>query len=263
MTPDAPLALLPMYDWPEIRAETDVYWGALRDACRRRDIAAPDCLSRRGEGPDPVTENWPLQGWLDPGLLLGQTCGLPFACFLQGKVQMLGSPAYAIEGCDPGDYYSLIIAAKNGAIKETDEIRETHRFAFNSEGSQSGFRVMGLLLKAQGRPSQWLETGLESGSHRQSVQAVGEGRADFAAIDAVSWRLAQRFEPQVRNVAVIGKTALTPGLPMITAQGRDPDLLCNAIDEAIAGLDRPTADSLGLIGFRRRSEADYAGFSED
>ena len=122
---------------------------------------------------------------------------------------------------------------------------------------------MRLLLEAQERPSQWLETGIESGSHRHSVQAVGEGKADFAVIDAVSWRLAQRFEPQVHNVAVIGKTALTPGLPMITAHGRDPDLLCDAIDEAIAALDRSTAESLGLIGFRRRGEEDYAGFSED
>lgn len=260
MTTGAPLALLPMYDWPEIRAQTDAYWGALRDACRSRDIAAPDCLTRRGEGPNPITENWPLQGWLDPDLLLGQTCGLPFARHLQGRVQMLGTPAYAIEGCDPGDYYSLVIAARNGAINGVGDIRETDRFAFNSKGSQSGFRVMRLLLEAQGRASQWLETGIKSGSHRQSIQAVGEGRADFAAIDAVSWRLAQQFEPQVGNVQVIGKTALTPGLPMITAPGRNQDLLCDVIDDAIAALDRFSADALGLTGFRRRGEKDYAGF---
>lgn len=260
MTNGTPLALLPMYDWPEVRGQTDSYWSALRDACESRGIAAPENLSRRGEAPKPINDNWPLQGWLDPDLVLGQTCGLPFARHLRGRVQMLGSPAYEIEGCDPGDYYSVIIVAKNGPIKHGDDIRETHRFAYNSKGSQSGFRVMRQLLEAQGRPAHWLENGAESGSHRQSIQAVGEGRADFAVIDAVSWRLAQMFEPQVVQVEVIGKTAITPGLPMITAFGRDPEPLRDAIDEAIAALDRSTADALGLTGFHRRSEGDYDGF---
>lgn len=263
MTQDAPLALLPMYDWPEIRVQTDVFWGAVRDACNRRDIEAPERLTRRGEGPKPITENWPLQGWLDPGLLLGQTCGLPFARYLRGRVQLLGSPVYAIKGCDPGDYYSFVVATKGGPIQAVDDIRDTHRFAFNSQGSQSGFRVMRLMLEARGRPSQWLEAGIESGSHRQSVQAVGLGEADFAVIDAVSWRLAEQFEPQVDNVTVIGKTAHTPGLPLIAAFGRDPERLSDAVDEAISVLDRSAADALGLVGFRRRSEKDYLGFSDE
>ena len=41
------IACLPMYDWPEARAETDAYWVALRDAFRAAGIKAPQRLVRR------------------------------------------------------------------------------------------------------------------------------------------------------------------------------------------------------------------------
>ncbi|MGN6537639.1 MAG: phosphate ABC transporter substrate-binding protein, partial [Mesorhizobium sp.] len=36
------IAALPMYDWPEVRAEVDAQWARLRDALRRRGVDAPD-----------------------------------------------------------------------------------------------------------------------------------------------------------------------------------------------------------------------------
>jgi ABC-type phosphate/phosphonate transport system substrate-binding protein len=47
---------------------------------------------------------------------------------------------------------------------------------------------------------------------------VAAGEADIAAIDAVTFALLQRIEPQLTaQVRVIGKTAQVPGLPYITS----------------------------------------------
>lgn len=57
---------------------------------------------------------------------------------------------------------------------------------------------------------------LETGSHRHSIQAVAEGRADYAAIDARSWALARAFEPACRHVEVIAETAHKPAPVLIS-----------------------------------------------
>jgi ABC-type phosphate/phosphonate transport system substrate-binding protein len=54
----------------------------------------------------------------------------------------------------------------------------------------------------------WVETG----GHRQSVQAVADGRADVAAIDAVCWALAGRHEDAaVEKLRVINRTPAEAG----------------------------------------------------
>ena len=266
----SPIAILSMYDWPEVRAQTDALWRELREAFRRKGLASPDHLSRKDDTSDHLSfETWCLDHWLNPNLVLGQTCGLPFSRFLRGKVNLLGSPVYDIDNrpdghvCEAGDYYSLVVAAKAGAIRSMNDIDEIRQFAFNNLVSQSGFRAMVRAVRASGRSPEWLEGGLVSGSHRNSIVAVAEGRADFAAIDAVSWRLATRHEPQAKSVVPIGITAITPGLPMISSQKLDPSTVGDAIEEAIGSLDSDSTDALGLVGFRRRQESDYAVFSEE
>jgi hypothetical protein len=81
MTPGP--AALPMYDWPELTAATDRLWAALRDGLRAAGVAAPDALTRDDD---------PMAGWTDPRLVLGQTCGLPFAGTLAGRVALVGAP---------------------------------------------------------------------------------------------------------------------------------------------------------------------------
>ena len=40
------IAALGMYDRPELRASTDLYWSLIRDGLRKRGIDAPDALTR-------------------------------------------------------------------------------------------------------------------------------------------------------------------------------------------------------------------------
>lgn len=247
-----PLACLPMYDWPEIRADTDALWQALGRACRARGIDAPETLTR---GLDP------MKAWLNPRLVLAQTCGLPYARHLGDRVRLVGSPTYALPDCPPGDYYSVVITSRGVAARTLDDLGEGRRFAFNGFASQSGFRAMVEVFRALGRDASALARGVVTGSHRNSIRAVAEGIADFAAIDGVSWLLAERHEPAARAVRPLCTTPPTPGLPLISGPGADTERLSEAVADGIGGLDGRSARALGLTGFRRREAAEYAGYA--
>lgn len=240
------IAALPMYDWPEVRAETDALWAAIRDAMRAEGFAAPEALTR---GADP----WAV--WRDPDLLLAQTCGLPYAARLAGDVTLLGAPAFAVEGCEKGEYRSAVIARADSGAESLDDLAGA-RFAFNMRESQSGWAALDRTTPIRAHFGDLVETG----AHRASVAAVAEGCADCAAIDAVSWTLARRHEAAAAGLRVVAWTDPTPGLPYISARRHAPDAarLAGAVEAAVAALPPTVADALTLTGFRRWPEAAYA-----
>jgi len=234
-----PVAALPMYDWPEVRAATDALWAALREALRARGLPAPEALSRDG------------LHWEDPDLAFGHTCALPFRQGLHARTTLIGAPDYGLEGCPPGYYRSALVARAEDARAGVAAFRAA-RFAYNDTGSQSGW---GALVEALGPLDP--AAGLATGAHRDSVRAVAAGRADIAAIDAVSWRLAQDWEPAASRLRVVGWTRPTPGTPFVTAGARDPAPYRAAAAEGIAALDAASREALGLRGFVAAEAADY------
>jgi ABC-type phosphate/phosphonate transport system substrate-binding protein len=271
------VAALPMYDWPEARAEVDAQWARLRDAFRRRGIDAPQTIVRRNgdlppvpggihdaEGaliaPDPATlppdELDYHKLWLHPALLFAQTCWGPMELGLSKHVQVVGQPSYdACEG-GQGELYSsaLVMRAGEGpevrspadgrALIPRDLIRGK-RFTFNSLDSMSGIIALTRDLQAAGEDLDFFSTRSESGGHRDSIVAVAEGKADVAAIDCGSWALAQRFEPAAQAVKVVGWTGRRKGLPFITA-ATTPEKTVWAMREALAGLaEQPRIQRVG------------------
>lgn len=234
------IAGLPMYDWPERRPATDALWARLRDALRAAEFDAPDALTRMDD----------LQAlWLAPDLLLAQTCAYPLETALRGRVRYVATPVHGAPGCGRGTYRSVVIARGLGedmvapaTPDATLPIQLSGRLAANAPDSLSGYVALARDLEATGLampgPALW------TGAHRASIRAVAEGEADVAAIDCVSWRIAQAHEPTAARVRVIGWTAERPGLPLITSRTMtDDDLvrLRRAIAAAmpIAVLDRP------------------------
>ena len=71
---------------------------------------------------------------------------------------------------------------------------------------------------------------LETGSHRGSIVAVAEGRADVCAIDCRSWQMAELYEPKAELVQVVGWTGRRKGLPMITSLHTPDDVVERLID---------------------------------
>lgn len=242
------IATLPMYDWPEVTAQTDRLWAFIRDSLRARGINAPPTLDRD-------TDREVL--WRHPRLVLGQTCGLPYRSGLMSHVQLVGSPAYSLKNCAPGDYYSVLIVRPEDAARPLAAFRETVA-VFNAPDSQSGYAALRHLFAPLSQDGRFFSRTSLSGSHRESIRRVAAGHGDIAAIDAVSWALARRHEPAARGVKVIAQSPQTPGLPLITSLDFDVQEIAGAFEEAISELSNADRDALLLSGLRRREPDDYA-----
>jgi len=236
-----------MYDLPELRGATDRLWAAIAGRLRAAGIAAPDALDR-------TTDPWTL--WQAPDLLLAQTCGLPYRAVLHRKVALVGTPDYALQGCPPG-YYCSVIVVRAGESGNPARYAGA-RLAYNEALSQSGWAAPLAWAGPRG-----LNFGplVQTGAHAASARAVAEGRADIAAIDAVTWRLLKRHDPLARALREIAHTEPTPGLPLITAATQDRQPIASAVATAIATLPRADAAALGLAGLVQIPGEAYLGQS--
>ncbi len=243
----APIASLPMYDWPEIRGETETIWKAVARRFAALGVDTPRLLTSDAEGVD---------HWLDPDLLFSQTCGYPFARNLNGKVDLLGTPVYDVEGCE-GPLYSSAVIVRSDDTALTFEDRQSRVFAFNSEDSLSGFRCLTPLI---GNPQEFFEVSYRSGGHRRSAQMVAEADADIAAIDAVCWHLLRESEPETAGrLRVLTWTQKLPALPFITAASRPKEELAalrQALSSAIGDL-QDNQPVLRLTGLEFLDESHY------
>ena len=239
---------LPMYDWPEIRHATDSLWSAIHEQLLSRGIDAPSELYR-----SPSPEGL----WSKPALLLSQTCGYPYANMLADKVILVGTPAHAITGAEPGKYFSVLVARKSQLPVHLDEL-SGKRFAYNMRHSQSGFAAPVRLLAGAGATS--LPEPLETGAHRASIRAVADGAAEWAAIDAVTWELAKRHEPVSGELAVFARTPETPALPLITSLSNADraGTIADAFEAAIADLATQVREPVLITGLTRFKPEDYA-----
>ena len=239
------IASLDMYDRAEAQPANDRLWVLIRDGMRAKGLDAPETLTRG------AAAYW--DAWASPDLILSQTCGFPYRAKLHGKVALIGTPDFGVEGCPPGYYHSVFIA-------RTDDPRDGLKdfngaaLAFNEDLSQSGWAApqnyaakLGLTLK----PS------LRTGGHLLSAKAVAEGKADIAAIDAVTWRMITRWEGFAAKLKVVGQTDATPGLPYIAALGTDQAAMFGIIAVAIAQIAPADRDTLCLNGLVHIEPATY------
>jgi ABC-type phosphate/phosphonate transport system substrate-binding protein len=98
---------------------------------------------------------------------------------------------------------------------------------------------------------------LETGAHRLSARAVAEGQADLAALDALTWRMIQRWEPMAGHLREVARTAPTPGLPFIAAKGADTEAIYQALMTAVDLLSPEDRDALSLRGIVRIAAERY------
>lgn len=240
------IAALPMYDWPEARAETDAEWQTIRARLLAAGIGAPERLVRRnadmppvpggirdGDGriiaPDPAglppdELDMPTL-WRHPRLLLAQTCWGPMEEMgLAGHVEVVGQPDYSTCEGGEGTLYSSAILMREGAKAAGAaaslplHVLRGARLAFNEPASMSGILALTSDLNELGETLDVFSERIETGSHRGSIRAVAEGRADVCAVDCRSWALARRFEPASAALTVVGWTRKRKGLPYITGQ---------------------------------------------
>ncbi len=229
------IANLGLYDHPSQQDANDRLWAAIR--------------AHLDEGPQHLTRDGTLmEMWTSHALVLGQTCGLPYRAALVGRVTRIGTPDYALAGCPPGYYRSLMLRRKG------DNDAPLRVFAYNDGLSHSGWAGPSAWLATRGiQPAQFLETG----AHAVSARAVADGQADLCGIDARTWATIGPRDGLAEALEVIGHTAPAPGLPMITALGRDPVPLRRAIAQAIAQMSDADRALLGLRRLVDIPDAEY------
>ncbi|WP_170548217.1 PhnD/SsuA/transferrin family substrate-binding protein [Ruegeria atlantica] len=224
------IAMLGMYDMPALQPANDRLWALIRD--------------HLGFGPDQLTRDtdfWDV--WQHPDLTFAQTCGMPYRTRLHGNVQLVGTPDYGLEGCPPGFYHSVFVARKN-------DPRDLHglsngTFAYNEGLSQSGWAAPMVHLEALNLCP---KTILETGGHALSADAVANGQADYAALDALTWELLKTHSDLDASLREVGTTPPTPALPYITAIGQDAPGIARAVRAAIDDLNPQDRDLLHLRG---------------
>ncbi|MEM9765261.1 MAG: PhnD/SsuA/transferrin family substrate-binding protein, partial [Pseudomonadota bacterium] len=164
--------------------------------------------------------------------LLGQTCGYPFWYGLRGHVRLVATPVYAAPGCEGPTYRSAIIVRQDDPAQSLSACRG-YRPAVNGRDSQSGHNALRAAAAPFGGEASFFGGALKTGAHLASSKAVAEGQADIAAIDCVTWALAQRWAPEtVAGLRRIGWTPAAPALPFITAGGQE-DGVVQALRDAL------------------------------
>jgi len=234
------IAALPMYDRPETAAANDRLWQGMRAGLGY----GPETLTRDGDF-------WDI--WQSPDLLIAQTCGYPFRARLHHQVQLVGTPVLALPDTPPGHYHSALVIRADDP-REAPQDFATAPFAYNEALSQSGWAAPQNWAAARGFN---FSNPLQTGAHRASAMAVSEGRADIAAIDALTWDILRAHDRFTDNLRVLARTDPTPALPYITAQANDPAPLFDALQTAIAGLSQDDRTTLGITGLIRLPATDY------
>lgn len=234
------ISSLPMYDRPETAAANDRLWQGVRD--------------RLGYGPEHLTRGGDLwDHWEHPELVLSQTCGLPFRTRLRDRVQFVAAPVFDLPDCPEGHYYSHFVVRADDPRGDPAEYADAV-LAYNEAVSQSGWAAPQAWAAARGFAFARV---LGTGAHVNAARAVAEGRADIAAIDALSLRIIARHEGYAARLRVIGRTDPSPAMPYITAITRDPAPIRAALGEALAALSGADRAALGLSGLAALAPEDY------
>ncbi len=251
------LVALQMYDLPEVKWATDALGAQLLINLRRAGFPeVPYGLDRDGD--------YRAQ-WSDPELLLAQTCGYPLVTLLQGKVRYLATPCYDAPGCQGARYSSLLLVRADDPAKALADLRG-RRGAYNRSYSQSGYNALRHAVAPLARGGRFFGECLETGGHGASLDALHDGRADLAAVDAVTVALLRRHRPAaLEGLRSLGATAAAPGLPFITrgaASDQEVDRLRLALNDTFADPGLAEArEALLIAGLAVLDDADYAALT--
>lgn len=247
------LASLSMYDDPTLRWANVVLWRTWSARLRARGIEAPAELTRVSHTEGDL--------WRDPGLLLAQTCGLPFVAELREHVRLVGTPRYRVPGCEGTRYRGAILVRADDSRASLAEFHGA-RAALNGILSHSGHTAFSAAVDAIDGERPFLATATLSGSHLASMKMVAEKQAEIASVDCVTWAHARTIYPDITGrLRVLAMTPAAPGLPFVTSRHRPAehaDVLREELQAALAGPRCVrAARALFLAGVERVEDSDY------
>jgi ABC-type phosphate/phosphonate transport system substrate-binding protein len=225
------IAALPMYDFAELRAPTDAWWRGLERAFGRQGVPdAPERLTRR------AAES---RLWRDSSLLFGQICGYPLTHEYADALSPIATPCYRADGCAGADYASLVVVREDDPARGLQDLRG-RTAAINRATSHSGWSVLRAMAVPLAVEQRFFERVVVTGSHVASLAAVVSGRADVAAIDAVTHALLARHRhSRLAGLRILDRSPRAPGLPYVTRADAAPDLRARLREGLLEALAEP------------------------
>ena len=209
-----PSASLPMYNLPEMQTVNARFWEALRGLLV--DAGVRDL-------PESLTfDRLPVPERIGPEILFSQTCGYPLETIFSGQAIRLGTPCYAVPGCDGPTHCGLFIVPAGSPARELRDLRGGV-FLFNSRHSNSGMNLPRRALAdiADGRA--FFAKVMETGSHPGNLDRIARGEADATAVDNVTYAFWCHYRPETaRRVRVLARTPASPAIPFVTSVATPP-----------------------------------------
>jgi len=152
----------------------------------------------------------------EPDLLFAQTCGYPLMTGLQDRVRLVGRPDFDLPYCAGGEHHSLLLVRERESRCDLATLRGC-RGAANSADSNTGMNLLRHALAPWHLDGRFFTDFAWSGSHRQSLRWLREGRADLIAVDSVTFAYLQfHAAEEIQGVRVLQLSAPSPTLPYIT-----------------------------------------------
>jgi len=131
---------------------------------------------------------------------------------LAGRVQLVATPVFSVDGCAGGDYWSISGRQDRAWCHVARRMPRTAR-GVQQPRLDSGMNLLRSAVAplAGGRP--FFASVIETGGHLASLQALLDDRADVAAIDCVTFAFVlDQLAHLGRGVVEIGTTRSAPGL---------------------------------------------------
>lgn len=197
-----------------------------------------------------------LAHWRAGDLLLSQTCGYPLMTQLP-DVQLVGAFELSAPGCRGARYRSWLVAREEDENSALADFR-SRRAVANSLDSHSGYNALRYLIAPLAQEGRFFSLTHLSGSHRQSLAYLRDGRADIAAIDCVTWALLRRYAAhELAGLAIVGETPLCPAPPLITSAQTDARTLATLRRVLAQFVKKKAARDSFITGFTVPDRAAY------
>lgn len=218
-----------------------------------RELGAELLFEETISGPLPGDDEPFSRGEAD----LGFVCSPSFR-FLNASgrmVDLLPLPVPADPRADGRPVYFADIVVRAGSPLRTFADLRGGRWAYNDRNSKSGWFSMVERIAPE-TPEGFFGSIVSSGAHLQSLELVGSGAVDAAAIDSNVLALHRHLHPELRVLEAWGPFAIQPAIVRASL----PELEKQRIANALLTLHERHSEALGRFGVTRFVPGDEAAY---
>jgi len=205
---------LPMYNLPEMREANAAFWAALRGLLLEAGIRPlPERLAfERPPVPDRIGEE----------VIFSQVCGYPLETRFRGQAVRLGTPCYAVTGCEGPTHRGLFVVRMGSPARELSDLAGTV-FLLNSRHSNSGMNLPRRALAELAHGGKFFAGVIETGSQPGNLERIARGEGDATAVDCVTYAFWRHYRPALAaRTRVLAVTPPSPAIPFVTSAATPP-----------------------------------------